>query len=200
MSDHKLILHPVDPEADLPPPVALQDGLTKLGFLASATELHGEARHLPGPRFEALVPLAHSRRAVVLGSAHEGPSRPRIADGRTLISIELRRSSGASDAIEFLGGGNVESPSCPSCAFTVEEWTEVVSAWFEDQSGYSWQCSGCHDTFRPWQLDWHGTNGFGRCAIALWHVHPGEAAPSEELMRALLEMSGTPWTFFYYQL
>jgi hypothetical protein len=181
----------------LPPESAFRTRLADIGLIGASTEYYGTTHYLQGPRFEALVPFAHSHRNVILASADPGLFTPHIADSRCLVSIELCPQT---DAIEFLGAGNVESPFCPSCDLAVEDWAPLVSAWYDDQDGYQWLCPGCQRGWRPWHLDWRGTNGFGRFAIALWHVHKGEAAPSKALLTALHEVSGTPWTFFYYRL
>ena len=197
MSDNKLILHPSDPTVSLPPESAFQVCLADIGLTGQPTEYFGTTHYLQGPRFEALLPFAHSHRAVILSATDPAPLTPRIADSRSLVSVELCPQT---QAIEFLGAGNVESPACPACGFLAEDWADLVSAWYDDQDTYQWLCSGCQRGWRPWHLDWRGTNGFGRFAIAFWHVHHGEAAPSQELLGALQSVSSTPWTYFYYQL
>lgn len=197
MSDNKLILHPIDPEVRLPPESAFLVHLADIGLIGAPTKYYGTTHYLQGPRFEVLVPFAHSHRTVILASADPGLFTPRIADSRSLVSIELCPPT---DAIEFLGAGNVECPFCPSCDLAVEDWAALVSAWYDDQAKYQYICPGCQRGWRPWHLDWRGTNGFSRFAIAFWHIHQGEAGPSQELLSALHEVSGTPWTFFYYRL
>jgi hypothetical protein len=80
MSDNKLILHPIDPAVSLPPESAFRVRLTDIGLIGPPTEYYGTTHYLQGPRFEALVPFAHSHRAVILASADPGLFTPRIAD------------------------------------------------------------------------------------------------------------------------
>jgi len=197
MSDNKLILHPIDPMASLPSVSAVRIRLSEIGLIGPPIEYYGKTHYLQGPRFEALVPFAHSHRSVVLTSIDPTFFTPRITDSRSIVSIEICQPT---DAIEFLGAGNVESPCCPSCDFEIKDWAALVSTWCNNKCTYQWTCPGCQRSWRPWHLDWRGTNGFGRFAIAFWNVHQSEAIPSQELLEVVHEVCGTPWTFFYYRL
>ncbi|MCA9517592.1 MAG: hypothetical protein KC635_21780 [Myxococcales bacterium] len=192
MADHKLVLHPRDPEAPLPPVEVLRGGLIALGLLGPEVERFGDSHHAPGPRFAALLGLRGGRPATRLGAG--GAREP--VDLADVVSVELL----ASDEVAFLGG-DVATPRCPGCGAEVDDWGERVSALYDgDDAGSVHACAGCGRASRPWELDWDGTNGFGRLAVAVWHVRDGEAAPSDELAGALAKLTATPWTSFFYRM
>lgn len=53
---------------------------------------------------------------------------------------------------------------------------------------------------RPWEFDWGGTAAFARIYLELWHIHEGDAKPSDALLEGLATATGVPWSFLYYHL
>ena len=196
MSDHKLVLHPANPEASLPPEGDFRARLSSIGLLGLPFDHFGATHYRQGSRFKLLLPFSSPHEVVVLAPQTAGLEKRTAVDSTSLVSIEL---CGTAD-IQFLGAANVENPSCVACGYVLNDWTAVVSAWYDAPDNYQWTCPRCHRVARPWALNWAYTNGFGRFSIAFWHVNHGEAAPSTELLCALHEFSDTPWTYFYYHL
>ena len=171
--------------------------LAKLGLIAEPFDYFGLVHFRPGPRFFDLVPFEHSRRVIELKHGPGGLRPAGISDSRSHCTLEISHSG---TEVQFLGAANTETPSCTACGYACAGWSAMVAEWYDTPSTYVWSCPSCRTQWRPWQLDWHLTCGFGRCCIAVWHVHHGEATPSNELLSALQSLSGGPWRYFYYQL
>jgi hypothetical protein len=150
MSDHKLVMHAIDPEAPLPPEAAFRARLTDIGLLGPPVDYFGTTHYRQGPRFNLLLPFASSHEAVPLvPTAHGLEMRPSV-DSASLVSIELCTA----DDIQFFGGANVESPACSACGYVLQDWATVVSAWHESRDTYHWSCPRCRRVHRPWTLDY----------------------------------------------
>ncbi|HEY3056306.1 MAG TPA: hypothetical protein VGK31_10295 [Thermoanaerobaculia bacterium] len=178
MSDHKLILYPKDPHAPAVEREQIEEPLRTAGFIGKPIEVVGEMRYRPGSRFEKLLPFS-------------GPSEP------AHCTIEIPE---AKNDVEFLGGANVEAPSCRSCGFNIEQWADAVSAWFDDRETFVASCPACGSKAKLWELDWHHTNAFGRYSVDVWNVDLGDATPSENLLHILANTNGGEWDYFYYVL
>jgi hypothetical protein len=84
-------------------------------------------------------------------------------------------------------------PRCPACRTRVDGWRERLRAACPEQG--AWDCTGCGLPLTPCTLDWRQHALCGRFLIELHNVFPGEAAPSDRLMRRLEETLGAPWQF-----
>ena len=197
MSENNLILHPVDPESTVVPSPKLVMLFTDMGLIGQPVEKPGETSFRPGPRFHRLVTFHRSHRIITLVDGPEGLVPAAIGDSRLRCTIVIPEPT---EDIRFKGVGNVELPFCKSCNYVLEEWPDMVSAWWESKQNYLWHCPECDTAHRPWELDWSHTNAFARFTVKITGIHYGEAVPSPEFLEALHQCAGTPWSYFYFHL
>lgn len=93
----------------------------------------------------------------------------------------------------LVNGPNTVAPRCPACRTRVAGWRERLGAWRAADARLV--CQGCGATLSPHDLDWRGHALSGRCLIELRNVFPGEASPSDLLLRRLREATGLDWRY-----
>jgi hypothetical protein len=211
MSDNKLVLHPRDALYAPPDAEALTRWLQDVGLardMTRTTEVEaptGERRTFrAGRAFEELVVFGAEERArAVLRHVSEGPqSIDRAQFLREIATIVL---VGPLEREWFLASGTTIDPACPSCGANAD-WNEIAGQWYASwEQGPSTRCpdipcAACGRRGLPWTFDWRRGAGFARIYLELWHLHRGEAVPSEAFMRGLEEITGTPWTWLFYRL
>jgi hypothetical protein len=197
MSDNNLVLHPIDPESAIVSVPKLVEVFTGVGLIGQPAGKPDETSFRPGPRFHRLVTFHRSHRVITLINGPEGLVPAAVGDSRLQCTIKI---PGPTEVIWFKGVGNVESPCCKCCNYVLEEWPDMVTAWWESKQIYFWRCPKCDAAHRPWELDWHHTNAFARYTVDITGIHYGEAVPSSELLDILGRYTGTPWSYFYYHL
>jgi hypothetical protein len=170
--------------------------MRELGVAGRTVSRFGETRYEPGPRFFELVRVLQSRQARIV---EPGPDGPRVGDALPNASFYELAFPEESPRPTPLLSGATESAWCPQCSAEVEDWAELVSAWWDD-GAFTWECPGCRTQTSPPRLDWRRGGGFARVWVDVWHVHEGEAEPSAELLSALGATTGGAWTFHYYRL
>ena len=171
MSEHNLILHPVDPESTIVPSPKLVALFTDIGLIGRSIERPGETSFRPGPSFYRLVTFHRSHRIITLVDGPEGLIPGAVGDSRLQCTIVIPEPT---EDIWFQGVGNVESPFCRSCNYVLEKWPDMVDAWWESKQNYFWHCPECDTAHRPWELDWSHTNAFARYTVAITGVHYGK--------------------------
>ena len=72
MSEHNLILYPVDPESTVVPSPKLVALFTDIGLIGRSIEKPGETSFRPGPSFYRLVTFHRSHRIITLVDGPEG--------------------------------------------------------------------------------------------------------------------------------
>jgi hypothetical protein len=182
VSDHKLVLHPLDPAAILQDPPELLERLGQLRLIGSSFNHIGEVHHKPGARFRELVAFK--------GDATSPPAGDDAAPHVALTPT-------TEDPV-FLGGGNARAPSCPGCQARFDGWRQKLQEW-QRAPNESWTCARCGRRRRAHELDWSRRGGFARYALDIWNIHEDEAAPSPELLELLRIVTYTDWTYFYYR-
>ncbi len=197
MSINNLVLHPVNPESSVAPGPKLVTLFTDIGLIGRPLEKPGETSFRPGPRFYRLVIFHRSHRTITLMRRPEAVVPAAIGDSRLQCTVAMPEPG---QDIAFLSMGNVESPSCKSCHYLLEKWPDMVTAWYTNKHDYFWHCPECGALQRPWELDWSHTNAFANYSVEITGVHYGEAVPSPELLEALHQCAGTPWSYFYFNL
>lgn len=170
---NRLVLYARDPEAPVADQDALHAVLVAAGFIGREIIVTGARRFEPGKRFEELLVL----------------NGPRRVQHKIEISEELTE-------IDFLGGENVLSPSCP-CGFTAENWRTLLADWSSDREAYRWSCPSCAVERRLWELDWKHSAAFGRCTVNVLDVDLGEAVPRTALLETLASSHHSAWDYFY---
>jgi hypothetical protein len=181
VSDHQLILVPRDPAAGTVDTTTLRQALRSIGF-SGAPVVGGSEHDFPGPRFLDLLHFNEPPPPGTLWAPH---------------TIEL---TGPTEEIEFLGGADTESPSCPRCAEPVSDWADVLSAWYEAKNTYVASCHACNWRGPVWDLNWQISCGFGKQSIVVWHIGYRQAQPAEELLASLGGLGVGRWSYFSYRL
>jgi hypothetical protein len=168
MIDDKLRLYPRDPRAEPVERARIERALMSAGLLGRSIETTSAANSFRiGERFFELVRF--------------DPPRP---DAHCTIDLP-----DAIEAIDFLGGSNVQSPDCPGCGIVIESW---------ERNAAPVTCDACDSVFEPWDADWHHSNAFGRITIDIRGIALGEAVPSSGLLDTLEGTSGVKWDYFYF--
>lgn len=181
MNDGRLLLHPIDPAAQIPDMGALIGRLRELGLAGEGMDAAGR-RFLAGDRFAELVAFLGC--SPYLRFAPDG-------GGEAFCHLGLR---GPFESPRLIFGRNTRPPRCPGCHNQIVEWRAGLG----DETLHCHRCGG---VFPLASIAWRRNAGFGRFFLELFNVFPGEAVPSEELMRVLREF--TPgqgeWGYFYLQ-
>ena len=182
MSDHKLVLHPVNPSAILQDPPELLERLGQLRLIGPSFNHLGEVHHKPGPRFRELV-------------VFKGGAAPSPAGDGPVYHVALTPMTGEP---VFLGGANAGAPLCPGCRARIEGWRKKLQEWQMTPSE-PWTCGKCGRRRRAHELEWDHRGGFARYALDIWNIHEDEAEPSAELLELLRVVTYEEWTHFYYR-
>ena len=95
----------------------------------------------------------------------------------------------------LLGYTSMIIPRCPSCKHKVADWKQHFHHW--KTGDYTYTCSECQTETPVAKARWRQEAGYGRFCIAINHIHPHEAVPSDKLLNALQQASDTCWTYFY---
>ncbi|MCP5429992.1 MAG: hypothetical protein H6962_07170 [Chromatiaceae bacterium] len=90
-------------------------------------------------------------------------------------------------------GPNTVKPRCPACRAPLADWREHLEQWLSGSAMPS--CPGCEKSWPVHELDWRAHAISGRVLIELRNVFPGEASPSDLLLKCLHEQSGAPWRY-----
>ena len=89
-------------------------------------------------------------------------------------------------------GPNTVKPRCPGCRGRFDDWRDRLPGW---QSGEPAICTGCGGSWPAWALDWREHAIGGRVLVELRNVFPGEAIPSDLLLRRLKEATAIRWRY-----
>ena len=182
MSDHKLILHPLNPWAILQDPPQLIEALRSLGFVAAGFNYYGDLHFRPGPRFRELV---------LFRAAETAPPTP---DGHHVGLVETTARP------TFLGAANAQGPVCPACSARVANWKEQLVLWQTERKPYVWRCPKCSQTLAIETMEWGPTGGVARYSMEVCGIQEGSAEPSPELLSFLQAETLERWRYFYYRL
>ena len=183
MSDHKLVLHPVNPRAILQDPPALMDALRGHGFVGAGFSYVGELHYKPGSRFRELIVFK--------------PGAPPPAPGPTPAQhVSLLETQ---PAPAFLGASNTQPPACAECRQPLADWRAQLLAWQAARERYQWSCAKCKRTAPVEKLDWGKTGGVARYSLDVWGIAENEAVPTRELVDLLQAETFEDWRYFYYR-
>src|SRR2546429_350540 len=154
MIDDKLRLYPRDPRAEPVERGLIERALMNVGLLGRSIETASAASSFRiGERFFDLVSFDPPR-----ADAH--------------CTIEL---PDAIEAIDFLGGSNVQNPDCPGCGIVIESWARNAA---------SITCDACGSNFEPWDAHRPHSNAFRRTPAGIPGIRPREGGPSSRLLDA----------------
>jgi hypothetical protein len=174
---NSLYLGPADPDT-APPTGPVVDVLRDLAVIG---EPLGDSTYLAGPGFTRHIVFAGCSPHLVLTPPQDG--------GLAFSHVALH---GPFDSSRLVTGALSVKPRCPHCRTRIADWRERIA---EPTSLGEWHCPGCGRPVQPCALDWRQHALCGRLLIELRNVFPGEAAPSDTLLRELRLATGSDWRF-----
>jgi hypothetical protein len=180
----RLVLVPRDPNCALDR-TALIHSLAAAGFLGPALTPDGDTFSV-GDAFLHLVTFA--------GCAVHVEVTPGADPDRTFCHV---RVAGPYPEPLLLVGRNTRPPRCPACRAPLRDWRNALGQMGTAAQALS--CPACQTPSPACAWDWKETGGCVRVSLWVEEVFPGEAAPTDALMRLLAEAAGTPWRHFYIQ-
>ncbi|MBD3886476.1 hypothetical protein IFO70_32880 [Phormidium tenue FACHB-886] len=195
MADHKLILHPQNANVGITNFDCFVSDLCSIGLITGDSKEPSKGYFQTGSRFLELVDFIQIRRALLLkeGGVQE------VVDNYKMCFVQLIDYG---KEIKFHGMNQYTDsyyPCCPVCGLESDKAVDVLSAWWDNQETYRWLCQQCGQFWCVYDLNWRGEMAFVRCAIDIWHIHPNEALPSQELLEFLHHKTGGAWKYFYYR-
>ncbi len=131
-----------------------------------------------------------SRHVVYAGCSPHLVMRPPADGSRQCCHVAVH---GPFSQPRLVTGPNTVKPRCPACRARFDDWRTALPAWLAgDRQAV---CPGCTKTWPAYRLDWRGHAIAGRLLIELRNVFPGEASPSDVLLQALQQATGTGWRY-----
>jgi hypothetical protein len=182
MTEHLLLLYPLDPGYAPDAQDTLADVLRETGLIGEKIESKPE-HYRTGNNFLQLITFLGCSPTVDLSGKKGGHA----------CHIRLPEPTAHS---RFLFGSNVKPPRCPACRVYQHQGIELGRAW-ERNHAQSSLCSSCGAETTVPLLDWRKAAAFGRTVIEVTGVYESEAVPGEELLAALEKASGVAWSYCY---
>jgi hypothetical protein len=183
MSDHKLVLHPINPRAILQDPPALLETLRQHGLIGAGFSHVGELHYKTGTRFRELIAFKAS------------PPAPATEAGPAWHVSLLETTP----APVFLGASNAQPPACPNCQQPLVDWRTQLVAWQSSKEPYLWACARCKQKAGVERLGWGKTAGIARYSLDVWGIAEDQAVPTRELVDLLQAETFETWRYFYYR-
>ncbi|VAW70722.1 hypothetical protein MNBD_GAMMA09-2447 [hydrothermal vent metagenome] len=137
-------------------------------------------QHLPGERFLSLLTF--------LGCSPNINLSP--TEGENYCAISLLKPT---DCTVCLGFTQNSQPKCPNCKKRIANWK--TADW--QQKKHTCKCDKCMTYTAYAELNWKHECGFGRCGFEISHIYPHEAVPTEQLLNALHQSTGSQWQYCY---
>lgn len=178
MSLTSLFLAPADSSAT----AALEDVRQVLDELAIIAAPLGRDLFLAGAGF--------SRQIVFAGCSPHLVMQPPADGSRLFCHVALH---GPFEQPLLVTGPNTVKPRCPSCRARFNSWREQIDEWRASDAQIV--CPSCLAISSACALDWRDHAACGRVLIEMRHVFPGEATPSDQLMKRLADASGIGWRY-----
>ena len=177
MNTGSLLLHPASAPSHVDPGRTL-DLLRELCFIAEPLQGDGNA-YLIGAGFLQLITF--------MGCSPHIEVEPPADGGMNFCHVELHWM--ASPRLMF--GANTRPPRCPVCRKAMNTPASSVA------SATRLHCPHCGSDCTVESLLWRRDAGFADCFIEVHSVFPGEAVPTEGLLRRLQSLGGGDWGYFY---
>jgi hypothetical protein len=174
----RLILCPKDSSIKPEKISVIKQALKDIDLVA---EEFSNAKYYTGTAFLSLVSF--------LGCAPNINLSPK--DGDNYCYIEIQNS--ISEA-KILGHTLSVIPRCPNCKHKFIDWQSISKFSFAKTSI---NCPECNVLLKMSDLKWRLEGGYGLFHIAIIHIHPHEAVPSEKLLQTLEQATGFAWHYFY---
>jgi hypothetical protein len=175
---NSLYLFPAQPHAAPPPRRAVREVLGELGCIAGPLTGGGFA---VGQAFLQLVTFAGCSPHLVF--------TPPAPGSRDFCHLELL---GPYRAARMYTGPHTAGPRCPHCNARLRAWQAMREAW---QAGSAWPCPACGQAATVERWRWRRQAAFGRLLIVVRQVFPSEGVPSDRLLTALAQATGTTWDY-----
>lgn len=184
MAAYKLVLHPLQPQAQLADAEAAQQALLELGLCGQAFDLDGRRHYETGPAFLELICFLGCAPAIELTP----PAQQLAESARQGAFCHLAwRSLSAAPRLRLQAG---QRPRCPACRAAIEP------AAFANPP---LRCVQCARELSSERLLWRQSGAYARIFLDIWGIHPAEAVPSDALLDCLASFTDSKWGFFYLQ-
>lgn len=99
--------------------------------------------------------------------------------------------------IQFFVRHPTPAPNCPKCKKPQTQINELVQSSKTTRHNSTVVCISCHKENTLSELDWRRNAAFCRFYIAISHIYPKEAIPTNELMDWLSHYSDKHWQYCY---
>lgn len=186
----RLVLAPRDPDC-APEPAILIRPLKEAGFLGAPLTPRGDA-YAAGATFLYLVAFTGCAVHLELDPQRE----PSSETHRPFCHIRI---AGPFPNPVVLTGRNTRPPRCPACRTPLRDWRDRFGAGPTSGHARPLSCPHCGSIAAACRWDWKESGGCARLWLCVEEVFPGEANPTDALMRILVGATHTPWRHFYIQ-
>ena len=177
MSTGSLLLHPSAVPSGVSAERAI-DLLAASGFIADRSDT-GPLTFLIGSDFLQLVTF--------MGCSPYIEFAPPSNGGADYCHVQIH----AWESPRLLLGANTRPPRCPACRKPID----AAPAALADRT--TGTCPHCGKASAIKDLQWRRDAGFSDFFIEIHSVFPGEAVPTEGLLRRLESLGGNGWKYFY---
>lgn len=184
---HKLVLHAADPFHGIEDPGAVVSALERIGLVGKPVQEEPDA-WFAGEEFLSLVTF--------LGCAPHIDLVPEDAAQLEKGRFCHVRWQSVSGSPQFRRAPGQLRPRCRQCRKPVPGWEQMVESWQAGEEADS-ECENCGAALTPAALNWRQSAAFGSWFLEIWDIHPQVAVPSDAMMAALEEATGTRCTYFY---
>lgn len=178
MSQYKLMLYPVLPTGSKPETGIIISVLKDCGLI-SGEKIHDH--YLAGKSFLELLTF--------LGCAPNICLTPQ--ESVKYCHIVIRPVQPVSHCLGYTA---TATPRCPNCKNKIPHWKQIQN---HEQGATVCVCRHCQATTAMQDLNWKQECAYGCMAIEIINIHPFEAVPSENLLQALHDATGTGWNYSY---
>ena len=161
-----------------PDPTALVAVLRELDIIGQAI---AKSTYLAGDGF--------AKHVVFAGCAPHLVMQPPADGSAAFCHVAVH---GPYPAPRLVTGPNTVKPRCPRCRSRFSDWRQHLAEWRQGEPAV---CSECGDSTSASLLDWRQHAIGASLLLEMRHVFPGEASPSDRLLRRLEQAFGQPWRY-----
>ncbi len=174
---HSLYLVPAESTA-APAPARVVETLRRLEVIGAPL---GQGIFSAGPGFARHVVFAGCSPHLIMTAPADG--------SQAFCHVAIH---GPFEHRQLVTGTQAVRPRCPHCRQRLTDWQQQIDRGIPDKP---MQCSSCYREFHPCEADWRQHAVCGRLLIELRNVFPGEAVPSDTLMRELTGATQSDWGY-----
>ena len=184
----QLVFHPIDPHWCPPTTSGLTEGMHALQLIGEPVAGDPQRRFLIGPAFLQYISFMGCAPAVEF-TPHADVEfihwylSPCLLTPRWIIDVQHAL------------------PRCAQCHRRISNWREQVDMTLLEVATTATTviCPHCQHSNPLAHLDWRHGAGLARQFVSVVNIYPKEALPTDALLTAWQQYTGTAWTYFYCQ-